>query len=189
MHEPFVHILILISAVALLNGCTPSSSIERYKAMGNNANSTPEAAAAAEIPTEQADAGNASNSEDVHPKSPLGRANRRPVAETGPEGPPPTPTFTEAPEDSESTATMDAQGRVVEIRVFRKHPQLAKVEATWIDTKTKELKIWLRGGRVVTTRTDKIENLKVASTTFLMELAGGRTGEAPGRAPTNFGKR
>ena len=80
--------------------------------------------------------------------------------------------FSEAPEDSTVTSTMNAKGQVYEIRVFRSHPQLAKVEATWITPRQKYLELFLRDGNKREVETDKLQNLKTATAAELLQLAG-----------------
>ena len=80
--------------------------------------------------------------------------------------------FAEAPEDSTLTSTMNAKGQIFEIRVFRSHPQLAKVEATWINPQQKFLELFLRDGNKREITTDKIENLKSATAAEILELVG-----------------
>ena len=67
---------------------------------------------------------------------------------------------------------MKPNGQVFEIRVFRSHPQLAKVEATWIGVNEKDVKIFLRNGAMREVNTDQIANLKSATAGELLQLAG-----------------
>ena len=80
--------------------------------------------------------------------------------------------FAEAGEDSTLTSTMNAKGQVLEIRVFRSHPQLAKVEATWISPQQEFLELFLRDGNKREVETDKLQNLKTATAAELLQLAG-----------------
>lgn len=80
--------------------------------------------------------------------------------------------FQPAAEDSETAFSMNNIGQMYSIRVFRNHPQLAKVESVWVNKKDKELKIFLKDGRVLELTTDRILNLKQATTAQLLELAG-----------------
>lgn len=129
------------------------------------------------------------NVEQIHPKSIAGRANKREIVDSGPM-PDLKPNFSAAPENSESAATMNSKGQVVETRVFKGHPQLAKAEAVWIDGKKKEVTVTLKNGRSVKKTTDSLENLKTASTDFLLEIAGfGSIGQKPSAAPANLERR
>src|SRR5258706_5908315 len=65
------------------------------------------------------------------------RRMSRKMIDVNPTGTPPPPQFHPAAEDSESAVTMNRDGAVVEIRLFKRHPQLARVEGTWLDTKNK----------------------------------------------------
>jgi len=82
------------------------------------------------------------------------------------------PQFQPAAENSEWAATMNADGSVDEIRVFRSHPQLAKVEVTWLEPKNKDAKFYLRDGKVLEVRTDRLGSLKTVTTTELLAIAG-----------------
>jgi len=77
-----------------------------------------------------------------------------------------------AAEDSQITSAMNASGQMYESRIFKRHPQLVKVDATWINPKEKSLKIVLRNGRVMDVTTDKIVNLKLATAAQILELVG-----------------
>lgn len=100
------------------------------------------------------------------------RANRRKPLEVPVSGTPIPLTFTEAGEDSQVASTMDKDGSVREIRIFRSHPILSKVELIWLTPKDKVLKITLKNGKTVETQTDGIENLKQATTGALLSIAG-----------------
>jgi len=79
--------------------------------------------------------------------------------------------FRPAAENSQIATTMDAQGRPVEVRVFKGDQRLERVEATWLDARQKLLKIMLRSGKVVEVKTDKIANLASAKASELATLA------------------
>jgi len=88
-----------------------------------------------------------------------------------PSATPHPPEFRPAPEDSEAAVTMDEDGAIHEIRVFKNHPELERVEFIWTDPKDKRVLFTLKGGRKVETRTDTISNLQAASAAELMSLA------------------
>ena len=102
------------------------------------------------------------------------RFNRvnRPIAPIDPSATPVPLKFHPAGEDSQVAVTMKPDGRVYEVRVFKSHPQFAKIEATWVDGKTKDLEIQLRDGRILKVRTDQIANLQTAPTKDLLAIAG-----------------
>jgi hypothetical protein len=77
-----------------------------------------------------------------------------------------------AGEDSEIASTMNAAGQMFEVRVWKRHPQLVKVESIWIDAKNKQLTYMLRSGKVLNITTDRIGNLKQATTSQLLDIAG-----------------
>lgn len=100
------------------------------------------------------------------------RTNRRRRVDVDPSATPPPPNFRPAAEDSESAITMDQTGAVLEIRVFKKHPQIAKVEAIRLNETTKTLKVYLRDGKVVEVKTDRVDRLETISTGDILEIAG-----------------
>ncbi len=114
------------------------------------------------------------NTSDAPPGSFAARSNRRKVVDMPSSGPPPPPNFQEAPEDSQIATTMNEAGQIVELRVFRRQPQLDRVEATWLNANDKSLKIYLRSGQVIETQSSVLGNLKNLSTDQLLELAGVR---------------
>jgi hypothetical protein len=87
-------------------------------------------------------------------------------------GTPPPLQFQTAGEDSEFAATMNAAGAFYEVRIFKKHPKLARVEAILTGPKERELKFTLRDGQVREVKTDRISNLKLATTKELIEIGG-----------------
>ena len=92
--------------------------------------------------------------------------------DSDPNAKPEPPVFRSAPENSESATTMTNDGSILEIRVFKNHPQLAKVEVTWTDPKDKALKVYLKNGTVVDAKTDRIGNLRDTPSIEIMQVAG-----------------
>ncbi|MEO7659576.1 MAG: hypothetical protein ABIV48_08175 [Pyrinomonadaceae bacterium] len=99
------------------------------------------------------------------------RTNRRRV-DVDPSATPLPLNFKPAAEDSEAAVTMDQSGAILEVRVFKTHPQLAKVEATRLDEKHKAVKVYMRSGKVVEIKTDKIERLETISSKEILAIAG-----------------
>lgn len=81
-----------------------------------------------------------------------------------------------APEDSEMSAMMNEDGSITEIRVFKSHPQIARVEATFLDPRSKKVKVLLRNGQVREATTDKIPQLNEAKTDQILSVIGVRAG-------------
>ena len=100
----------------------------------------------------------------------INRANR-PI-DNAPAGPPPPLQFQPAGEDTEIATTMTREGLMVEVRRFKNHPQITKIEAKWLGATDKELKYFLKNGKTVDVKTDKIGNLKTTPVSVLVELAG-----------------
>lgn len=87
-----------------------------------------------------------------------------------------------AGENSEISSTMDKQGNFVETRRFNAHSQLDKVERTYLSTENSSLKIYLKGGKVVTVSGNQVKNIAAASSADFLALAGIKT-----RAVSNAG--
>lgn len=80
--------------------------------------------------------------------------------------------FEPGPEDSQLAQAMNSSGQMYEVRIWKRHPQLLKVESVWVDAKNKYLTIALRTGKVLNITTDRIPNLKLATANQLLEMAG-----------------
>jgi hypothetical protein len=103
---------------------------------------------------------------------PAAGGRRVPPARTVPLGTPPPLEFRKGLENSQIATTMNADGQAVEVRVFKDHPQLARVEATWLGPKEKLVRITLRNGSTVEVHTDQLPNLATAMAKQLVQLAG-----------------
>ena len=100
------------------------------------------------------------------------RANRPPRLDANPNGTPAPLQFRPAAEDSEIAVTMAADGRVVETRVFKSHPKLARVQAIWSKADAKTLKFTMRNGQTIEVKTNRLGNLQSATTNELLKIAG-----------------
>ncbi len=102
---------------------------------------------------------------------------------TEPSGKPIPLIYKKAAENSEIAVTMNDDGSVLEIRVFRDHPMLIKVEATRLGEKDKALKIYLQNGKTLDVKTDRVPNLGLVSSSEILQIAGinGQSKTAEGR--------
>lgn len=99
------------------------------------------------------------------------RANRAPHGNANPDAKPEELKFTPAPEDSQAALRMEPNGVIYEVRIFRKHPKLARVEA-WSDgDSAKDVTITFRDGRVSKVRTGRIPNLAAMGSAWLLDVA------------------
>ena len=101
----------------------------------------------------------------------LNRKRRHPV--NGSAGADAPLDFRPGPENSDIATTMNAEGQPVEVRVFKDHPQLTRVEAVWLGPSEKLVTITLRDGTTVEVKTDRIPSLNSAPSELLVALAGG----------------
>ncbi|HMQ02727.1 MAG TPA: hypothetical protein PKD26_02265 [Pyrinomonadaceae bacterium] len=74
-----------------------------------------------------------------------------------------------APENSEFSFALLED--LIERRVFKSHPQIAKAEKVTSGT-TKRLTVWLRDGRVLEASGDKVEGLSTASSAMILQAVG-----------------
>lgn len=75
-----------------------------------------------------------------------------------------------APDDS--TLSTGSRGKeFVETRVFRSHPELAKVEKI-MDGKTTRYKVYLKNGKVVEAPAEKLENMAALAPANILEAIG-----------------
>jgi hypothetical protein len=85
---------------------------------------------------------------------------------------PPPLQFQPADEDSEFATAMNSAGAIYEVRIFKKHPRLARVESTWTGPKERQLKITLNDGQVREVKTDRVQSLKQATSAQLVTIGG-----------------
>ena len=188
MKEAILLLFVFVTA-ALAIGC--GGTAEKTANANNAASGANNSTSANSVLGVDANANPASESEP--PAGNIANANtRRQIVDTS--GPVPPPSFKPAAEDSQIAVSMRPDGKILEVRVFKNHPQLAKVESVWDGKSEKELKFVLRNGKVISKRSDRIENLQTAPTAVLVEIAGippappppassSRTTKAPDKKP------
>lgn len=98
------------------------------------------------------------------------RANRKPQADVRPDATPAPLRFKPAPEDSEMAVAMQPDGLIVETRVFKNHPTLARAELSY-GKGERTLKVTLRDGRTATVNADKIEALRDKKAAQILAMA------------------
>ena len=115
---------------------------------------------------------NSSNTASLPSSSFQARDRRKDRANVNTNAKPEPLVFRAAPENSESATTMTADGSILEIRVFKSHPQIARVESLWVDPKDKLLRVYLKNGRMIEVRTDRLSTLRSAKVVEILEVAG-----------------
>lgn len=109
-----------------------------------------------------------------NPRDPQNR-KPRPV---NPPGPPSEPTEPKpAAENSEVSAKMNEDGSITEFRVFRDHPLIISAEATWLDPRSKSLKVFLKNGKILEAKTEKIPYLHEAPSSLILSEVGVKGGK------------
>lgn len=79
-----------------------------------------------------------------------------------------------APDNSEMQATMNNQGQPIEMRVFKNHPALSKVEKVYVELDKPIVKVYLKNGKTVEVAAGRISNPMTASAAeIIAALPGG----------------
>ncbi len=141
--KPTTFLFVFLMAVSLSSGCSGNSDI------GSQANTQIAASNSVAPP----------NTVQTNPGTSEAPASGRPVLQ-----------FVPAPEDSQ-IAQASQNGKMYEVRIWKKHPKLLKVESISIDEKNKALTMILRSAQVVNITTDRISNVKLATADQFLELA------------------
>ena len=77
-----------------------------------------------------------------------------------------------APDDSTFSAEMNEKGQPVETRTFRNHPTLKKVEKITMSPRDYVFKIYLKNGKVVESKSDKLKDFRVISPESILDTVG-----------------
>ena len=186
--------LFILAAAAMMSSACGSSATGNSGTKSNSSSASSNSTAAnsqanpsggdsnvaAGISTAPVDANIAIN---VPPAGNADTSNRRKVVDD-PTGKSAKPMSVPALEDSEMITTMGKHGEFITTRVFKSHPQLAKVEVIMTGPPPNVVKIYLRNGKVAQITSDKITQLNTESTAKLLELAGVKPQAPPqGRDP------
>jgi len=110
---------------------------------------------------------NTQNATSSSTAAPVGQSNT--ITSPAPGAGRPVLKFVPSPEDSQ-IAQATQNGKLYEVRIWKKHPKLLKVESTTIDEKNKSLSIVLRSAQVVNITTDRIPNVKLATADQFLKL-------------------
>ncbi|MBA3769640.1 MAG: hypothetical protein H0X08_03955 [Blastocatellia bacterium] len=167
-------LLIVLTLIAWSSGCSSSKSTQKNE--DSTGNSSPNAAnvnTASPETTSQTVSVDAMTPMDNQPglAANAARPKKRAMVDAGGEAPPPM--RSPAAENSEVATSMGKDGSFIEIRWFKNHPQLERVERTWAgDGKSSTLKIFLRGGRVVNASGNGVSQMPSHPSTGFLELAG-----------------
>ncbi len=172
-----MRILFVLSVVAILfAGCSSNANTTTTLATGNRNGSDARNSntVVPSDPNRPADPGTESANVKLTPTKAerADKLRQKNLAAAPTSGPPALPQFRPAPENSQIATSMNGEGAVIETRVFKNHPQLAKVEMTWAGPQDKSFKIFLRNGKVIEAKSDKINDLKDVPTSILLEMAG-----------------
>ncbi len=98
------------------------------------------------------------------------RGKKGASADDAPIAPNVTRAATAAPDNSEITNAMDAKGQPLETRTFKKHPVLVKIERTNLNNR--DIKIYLKNGKVVNLPAGRVENFLTASADGILKAVG-----------------
>ncbi|MBK8811696.1 MAG: hypothetical protein IPN69_13315 [Acidobacteria bacterium] len=76
-----------------------------------------------------------------------------------------------APDESTFTSTMDKSGNFIEVREFKNHPRLLKVERKILGRDSK-YSVYFKNGKVVEAPAAKMENFRSLSPVTILEAIG-----------------
>ena len=77
-----------------------------------------------------------------------------------------------APDDSTFSAEMNGKGQPVETRTFRSHSVLAKIEKITLSPRDYIFKIYLKNGKVVESKSEKLKDFRVISPLNILDAIG-----------------
>lgn len=77
-----------------------------------------------------------------------------------------------APDDSFFSAEMNGKGQPVETRTFRSHPILAKIEKITMSPRDYVFKVYLKSGKVVESKSDKLKDFRVIAPENILDAIG-----------------
>lgn len=77
-----------------------------------------------------------------------------------------------APDDSTFMAEMNGKGQPVETRTFRSHPIIKKVEKITMSPRDYVFKIYLKNGKVVESKNEKLKDFRVIAPENILDAAG-----------------
>ena len=184
---------LMISACSTATEEKPQSQVDN--AAGSNANTVAVANGADIAPPKTADANvngvAAATSDSLKPGGDTLHDRMENLRKTGGSGPPvdveqlASKNARPAPDNSTFTSYLTDAG--YEIRVFKNHPQLLKVEKKVTSDGKNSMKIFLRNGKVVELPGNRIMPLATAPASSILEAAGVQAPSPPapsGPAPT-----
>lgn len=171
---------IFISSISILLAVSMSCSSGQ---VGSNGSARPNADNAVASNSNQAVESNvaAVNINSSMPANAGELANKGKRIANSNSGPVPPLQFQKVDEDSDIATDMTKDGNLQQIRRFKNDRYITKAESVWLDANMKELTLYLRSGKTVKVRTDKLGDLKFASVGALLESAGVTASEQPDR--------
>jgi hypothetical protein len=167
--------LALIGSCLLSIGCSNSGTQHTQASTGGTPTPTPVHVQVGNSAEPVAPSGNTKTADGEVPAA--GRGKQR--IDVNPSATPLPPRFQKAPENSEFASGMDRDGNVTEIRVFKGHPQLDRVETKWTDPKKKAVKFVLKNGKTIEISTDRLGNLATTLAKDLVALSASKTMRPP----------
>ena len=150
---------------------TPETATKSPKPNSNSNSNSNSTAAAVTSQNADPNAGVANSGQAVNLRDRWNLGKKK-MIDTNPTGTPLPLQFRPAAENSESAVTMNRDGSVTEIRIFKSDHTLAKVEATSSGTKEKQVKFYLRSGKVIEVKTDRMGDLSTSTIAQLLAIAG-----------------
>ena len=167
-----VFLISLLAFVSVASACwsTPEPVNKAAPTPSSNANPIVAAPGQTVQPMPTIDLPAATSNRELSGDTIAERANRKPQADVRPDATPAPLKFKPAPENSEMAVAMQPDGLIVETRVFKKHPTLARAELSY-GKGERTLKVTLRDGRSATVKADKVEALRDVTAAQILAMA------------------
>lgn len=168
-------ICLILFAVVLLNSCSGSNTADKPKETAKprpNVNLADRSSTNTGTADANSTPAQANSNVALRQRPSANRMVLQPRIDSDPEATPLPIHFKPAPENSEIGVSMNRDGTISQIRLFKDHPQILKVESTTLGTDESTLRIFLRNGEVSEVKVKGIPNLQSESSAKLLALAG-----------------
>lgn len=88
-----------------------------------------------------------------------------------------------APDNSTFSTEMNSKGQPVETRTFKSHPVVAKIEKITMNSRDYVFKIYLKNGKVVESKSEKLKDFRVIAPANILDAIGMLPAPSPKVAP------
>ena len=167
MRNAFLLGVYLAAAAGLNCGGTPEQT---KNANAANVQATPEIRMVE--PAKNVDVPPATSNKVAPGRTLLDRANRGPRVDVNPNATPGPLIFKPAPENSQIAVSMDKDGTIHELRIFKDHPRLARVEVVVAPNGEQSIRFTMRDGGSSVVKGKQLDDLPTTTAAQLLSIAG-----------------